>query len=197
VFGGGPPRRARDQGMANFDADTLRELRGVRELRIRTGKHPKTAVVIWIVAADDEVFVRSWLGARGRWYRDLVAGGPATLEFAGHRIDVQAFPASDADSVARASAEFLRKYQPSAHARDGALRDPLHHAAARTALTAWINTRNKRILTARKPKPSAAPFTLDPGYKTACPHDGIEEGWRCVCFIRALVCRAEAITGKC
>ena len=104
--------------MANFDADTLRELRDVRELRIRTGKHLKTAVVIWIVVADDEVFVRSWLGARGRWYRDLAAGGPATLEFAGRRIEVEAFAANDADSVARASAEFLRKYQPSSHARE-------------------------------------------------------------------------------
>jgi hypothetical protein len=102
--------------MAKFDADTLRELRDVRELRIRTGKHPKTAVVIWIVVADDEVFVRSWLGARGRWYRDLAAGGPATLEFVGRRLEVQAFPAGDAASVARASAEFLRKYQPSPHA---------------------------------------------------------------------------------
>ena len=102
--------------MAKFDADTLRELRDVRELRIRTGKHPKTAVVIWIVVADDEVYVRSWLGARGRWYRDLTAGGPATLEVAGRRIEVQAFPANDAASVARASAEFLRKYQPSSHA---------------------------------------------------------------------------------
>ena len=52
--------------MAKFDADTLRELRDVKELRIRTEKHPKTAVVIWIVVADDEVFVRSWLGSRGR-----------------------------------------------------------------------------------------------------------------------------------
>ncbi|HEX3413602.1 MAG TPA: DUF2255 family protein [Stellaceae bacterium] len=104
--------------MAKFDADTLRELRDVRELRIRTGKHPKTAVVIWIVVADDEVFVRSWLGARGRWYRDLAAGGPATLEFAGRRLELQAFPAGDAASVARASAEFLRKYQPSSHAQE-------------------------------------------------------------------------------
>ena len=68
------------------------------------------------VVADDEVYVRSWLGARGRWYRDLTAGGPATLEVAGRRIEVQAFPANDAASVARASAEFLRKYQPSSHA---------------------------------------------------------------------------------
>ena len=104
--------------MANFDADTLRELRDMRELRIRTGKHPKTAVVIWIVVADDEVFVRSWLGARGRWYRDLAAGGPAILEFAGRHIEVQAFPTSDDASIARASAEFLRKYQSSSHARE-------------------------------------------------------------------------------
>jgi hypothetical protein len=28
----------------------------------------------------------------------------------------------------------------------------------------------------KKPKPSAAPFTLDPRYKNACPQDGIGEG---------------------
>jgi hypothetical protein len=38
------------------------------------------------------------------------------LEFAGRRLEVQAFPASDGASVARASAEFLQKYQPSSHA---------------------------------------------------------------------------------
>jgi hypothetical protein len=104
--------------MAKFDADILRDLREVRELRIRTEKHPKTAVVIWIVAADDEVFVRSWRGGSGRWYRDLAAGGAATLEFAGRRLAVQAIPAGEAASVARASTEFLRKYAPSPHARE-------------------------------------------------------------------------------
>src|SRR5215472_16763126 len=74
--------------MTNFDADTLQELRDVRELRIRTEKHPKTAVVIWVVVADDEVFVRSWLGAKGRWYRDLATGGPAALEFPGRRLEM-------------------------------------------------------------------------------------------------------------
>jgi len=104
--------------MARFDADTLRELRDVQEPRIRTGKHPKTAVVIWVVAAGDDLFVRSWLGAKGRWYQDLAAGGPATLEFAGRRLQVQAFAARDANSIARASAEFLRKYQTSSHAQE-------------------------------------------------------------------------------
>jgi hypothetical protein len=104
--------------MANFDADTLRELRDVQEVLIRTEKHPESAVVIWVVGADDEVFARSWLGAKGRWYKDLAAGGPATLEYDGRRLAVQAFPASDQEAVARASREFLRKYQRSSHARE-------------------------------------------------------------------------------
>ena len=104
--------------MTNFDADTLRELHDLREVAIRTEKHPGSAVVIWLAVADDEIFVRSWRGAKGRWYRDLAAGGPATLEFAGRRLAVRAIPASDPASVARTSREFLRKYQPSTHARE-------------------------------------------------------------------------------
>jgi len=103
--------------MARFDADTLGELRDVQEVAIRTEKHPKSAVVIWVVVADDNVFVRSVRGGKGRWYRDLAAGGSATLEFAGHRLGVQAFPASDAASIERASHEFLRKYQASRYAQ--------------------------------------------------------------------------------
>ena len=103
--------------MAKFDADTLRELRDVREVAIRTEKHPESAVVIWVVVAGDEVFVRSVRGSKGRWYRDLATGGSATLEFAGRRLRVQALPASDADSIARASREYLRKYQQSPYAQ--------------------------------------------------------------------------------
>ena len=101
-----------------FDADTLRALRDVQEVRIRTEKHPKTAVVIWVVVADDHVFVRSWLGNKGRSYRDLAAGGPATLEFGARRVAVQAIPEHDPDAVAKASREFLKKYQPSSHAQE-------------------------------------------------------------------------------
>jgi hypothetical protein len=53
---------------------------------------------------------------QGRWYKDLAAGGFATLEFAGCRLAVQAIPASEPTAVARASCEFVQKYQPSAHA---------------------------------------------------------------------------------
>jgi hypothetical protein len=103
--------------MAKFDADTLRELHDVQEVAIRTEKHPRSAVIIWVVVADDEVFVRSVRGSKGRWFRDLAAGGPVTLEFAGHRLAVQAFPASDTATIAAASREYLRKYQSSPYAQ--------------------------------------------------------------------------------
>ena len=103
--------------MTNFAADMLRESRDLQEVTIRTEKHPESAVVIWIAVDDDEVFVRSVRGTNGRWYRDLAAGGGATLEFAGRRLPVQAIPASDPDAVARASREYLRKYQPSPYAQ--------------------------------------------------------------------------------
>src|SRR5271156_4973570 len=98
------------QAMTNFDADTLCELRAAREVAIRTEKHPRSAVVIWVIVADSEVFVRSVYGAKGRWYRDLVAGGPAMLEFAGRRLAVRAITESDPAAIARASREYLRKY---------------------------------------------------------------------------------------
>lgn len=104
--------------MATFDADTLGVLTSVREVEIRTGKHPKKAVTIWVTVADDAVFVRSWRGAEGHWYKDLAAGGPATLEAGGRRLAVQAVPARDSDSIARATRTYLSKYRSSTHVQD-------------------------------------------------------------------------------
>ena len=100
-----------------FDTDTLRELRDAREVKVRTEKHPESAVVIWVAVAVDEVFVRSFQGVKGRWYRDLAADGRATLEFGGRQLPVQAIPANDAAAIAQASSEYLRKYQASPYAK--------------------------------------------------------------------------------
>lgn len=102
--------------MANFDTDTLHELREHQEVTIRTEKHPESATTIWVVVSDTDVFVRSVRGAKGRWYRDLASGGPATLEFNGRQVAVQAVPAADAASIERASREYLSKYRSSPYA---------------------------------------------------------------------------------
>ena len=98
--------------MAKFDADTLHALHEVREVSIRTEKHPASAVPIWVVMADGAIFVRSAYVAKGRWYRDLAAGGAATLEFAGRRLAVRAIPAHEPAAVEAVSREYLRKYGP-------------------------------------------------------------------------------------
>ena len=104
--------------MSKFDAKTLRDLHELREVAIRTEKHPDSAVVIWVAVAEDDAFVRSFRGTKGRWYRDLAAGGLATLEFGGRRVAVQAVPANDEATIARASREYLRKYGSSSYAQE-------------------------------------------------------------------------------
>ncbi len=103
--------------MAEFDSDTLRWLRAQQEVTIRTARHPDAAVIVWIVVADDnEVYLRSVKGAKGRWYRDLAANGSATLELMGKSQAVEAVPAVDAGSVERVSREYLAKYRHSPYA---------------------------------------------------------------------------------
>jgi hypothetical protein len=102
--------------MPSFDTDTLRLLQTVQEVTIRTEKHPDTAVITWVVTAGDEVYLRSVRGAKGRWYQDLKAGGPALLEVQGRQIAVQAIPAGDAESIDRASRQYLTKYRSSPYA---------------------------------------------------------------------------------
>lgn len=65
---------------------------------------------IWIVVADDTVFVRSAYGTRGRWYRDLLADRQVTLLAGGRELHAQAVPENEADAIAAVSREYLRKY---------------------------------------------------------------------------------------
>jgi hypothetical protein len=103
--------------MATFDKDTLERLHDMPEVSIRTEKHPDTPVVIWVVVAGEETYVRSVRAAKGRWYKDLATGGDATLEVSGRRVPVKAIPATDPASIERASREYLRKYKTSPYAQ--------------------------------------------------------------------------------
>ena len=103
--------------MATFDKGTLKRLHDMQEVSIRTEKHPDSPVVIWVVVAGEEAYVRSVKAAKGRWYKDLAKGGDATLEVSGRRVPVKAIPATDSASIERASGEYLRKYRTSPYAQ--------------------------------------------------------------------------------
>jgi len=103
--------------MAKFDADTLRQLRDVREVTIRTEKHPDGAVAIWVVVADDETLVRSVRAGKGR-----LVQGPRDGRL--RHIGLRRPPASGSGAPGerrrfdrKASREYLRKYQPSPYAQ--------------------------------------------------------------------------------
>ena len=69
--------------------------------------------IIWAVVDGDDVFVRSWLGERGRWYREARANPAVVILVDERRIPARAIPATDAESVRRCSDAILAKYRKS------------------------------------------------------------------------------------
>jgi hypothetical protein len=88
-----------------------------REVEIETRQAedaPVHRTTIWAVVDQGEVFVRSLKGARGRWYRELVAQpDAAVLHARGEAFPVQAVEAADPASVERTSEALRRKYSDS------------------------------------------------------------------------------------
>ena len=119
--------------MANFDADTLRELRDVQEVVIRTEKHSKSEVVIWVVVADEEVFVRSWRGTKVQGSR----GGRARHAGVCRPPAGSAGDPGERPRRGRPGQPRVPEKVPAKHPRagDGPRQDLADHTAARTALT--------------------------------------------------------------
>ena len=98
-----------------FSRDVLDTLAGTKEVRIETSQpggqvHSAT---IWIVVDGQDVFVRSWLGERGRWYRETKANPDVAILTGDMRIQVTAVSATDPESVRRCSEGFQAKYPKS------------------------------------------------------------------------------------
>ncbi|HVQ22131.1 MAG TPA: DUF2255 family protein [Candidatus Saccharimonadia bacterium] len=99
--------------MAGFAVSQLARIDGALEVEIETWAAtgaPRHRVIVWIVTADGEVYVRSVQGSRGRWYRELNATNQAVLHVADERIAVRAESAVSADRVERCSRALERKY---------------------------------------------------------------------------------------
>ena len=65
---------------------------------------------IWAVVDAGDVFIRSWKGDRGRWYREIRERPEAVLHVAGRAVSVRAEPATDPESVQRVSDGLTAKY---------------------------------------------------------------------------------------
>ena len=111
----------------SFDPDILRLLDDTQEVRIETrrdGDSPEHRTIMWVVVVQDEVFVRSVSGAKGRWYREISSNPEGALHVEEDRIPVRAAPATDEATVDAVSAAFRSKYQQSSPASTEAMVRP-------------------------------------------------------------------------
>jgi hypothetical protein len=92
------------------------QIEAAREVDIETRRAddaPAHRTTIWAVVEDGDVYVRSYRGSAGRWYREITANPSAVLHVDGEAVPVRAVPAVDSDSIERVSAGYLRKYRDS------------------------------------------------------------------------------------
>jgi hypothetical protein len=101
-----------------WDAAAFRDLAGAREVRFvvpAPGRVP-IRVPLWIVAAGGHLYVRSWKGDTGLWYRRVRRTGAGTLLRHGRRYAVRFVPVTDPDVEAAIDKQYLTKYRRSPYA---------------------------------------------------------------------------------
>ena len=116
-----PSSSSRQHAAREFDSATLDTLKKVEEIRIATaaaGAKTKHRATIWVVVVDGQVFVRSFTGPKGKWYRNVLANPEADLEVDGKTIHVKAIPLNDQKSNEAVSRAYLEKYRSSPYAKD-------------------------------------------------------------------------------
>ena len=109
-----------------FEPDDLRLIAATREVRIETRlpDGPAHSAIIWIVVDGADVFVRSWLGDRARWYREARADPDVTL-VAGRSEDRCDRLLRPTPNLRRCSDGFLTKYRKSKSAQSMVAEDIL------------------------------------------------------------------------
>jgi hypothetical protein len=95
-----------------FEESDLDLLASAKEIRVETrsqaGEVHKT--IVWPLVRDGVVYLRSYKGPSGRWYREALAEPAIALLFDRRRLPARAVPATDAASVEACSEALREKY---------------------------------------------------------------------------------------
>ena len=102
------------QAAQRFSTDIVDLLERTDEVQIEPrspdGRRTKP-VTIWVVVDAGEVYVRSYRGVNGRWYRALRQQPMGVLHVDGREIPFRAVHIDDPATIARVSEAFRRKYE--------------------------------------------------------------------------------------
>jgi hypothetical protein len=97
----------------SFDREVMGMLDREREVEVVTTRPDgsRASTTIWVVVDEDRAFIRSYHGARAKWYRDaLDRPDEVELVVAGTVLPIKPVPATDDLSIARCSSALERKY---------------------------------------------------------------------------------------
>lgn len=99
--------------MTTWTNDELTRIEHADELQmapVRGDGRPPTSVPIWVVRDGDGLYVRSFRGRDGRWYRAAAASGAGHVRSGGIDKDVTLVAAADAGVNDRIDAAYRSKY---------------------------------------------------------------------------------------
>ncbi|HUQ44354.1 MAG TPA: DUF2255 family protein [Candidatus Limnocylindria bacterium] len=97
---------------AESDLALLGETKEI-EIETRSASGEVHRTIIWPLVRDGVVYLRSYKGPSGRWYREALADPGIALVSDGTRIEGRAIPAPDAASIEACSQALRDKYRRS------------------------------------------------------------------------------------
>ena len=98
-----------------FGESDLEQLAATEEVEVETHSKAGDAhrAIVWPLVRDGVVYLRSFHGPAGRWYRETLADPDIALVIEGRRVPARAVPAPDDASVEACSAALREKYRRS------------------------------------------------------------------------------------
>jgi hypothetical protein len=116
--------------MDTWTSDELRKIAAAEELELASVRRDGTlgnTVTIWVVRVGDDLYVRSWKGHNGAWFRATQERHTGQIKAGGAGKDVTFGPEADAAINDEIDAEYRRKYRR----HGGRYVDPMVAATAR------------------------------------------------------------------
>ena len=100
-----------------WDTATARELAGTREVDVVVPApgRPDARTPIWVVAVDDDLYVRSWKGEDGIWYRRARRHGTGSVIVHGRQHRVRFTATADPGINAHIDEAYRSKYGNSSY----------------------------------------------------------------------------------
>ena len=100
--------------MATWTKDELHQIGAAEELELASLRRDgalSNAVTIWVVRVGNDLYVRSWKGNDGAWFRAIQARGEGHIEAGGVGKDVTFVAQADADVNQQIDAAYRAKYR--------------------------------------------------------------------------------------